>query len=315
MTAALRHFRQPGAREASRERLRGMLPLGEGVRAEIEGRTVDVLTCELAVVEAYDLAWRPRPVLQSFLACTANLDRRDAAFLSSERAPERLLVELFGLDTRDPLVDTPLTWRALALHWQPVAQDRRWLVLRRRQAPRTVESRSLAKLEVGLNRPFHLPVPKRGHLEVTLRLEPTVAGRLVGLVWKVPEVRLQPVEPTLGPPRRVVAATAVNPFPVVEPPVTTPAELGVLLSEPSAGSPRTARLVCRGPWAWRSATLEAHQVEWLSPDPDPETPPASQTPSRDLTGSLRLPSCARPGRGRDYRQVLQGEVPRCRSSS
>lgn len=263
VAGALRHFRQPAGREEGRERLRRLLPLGPDVRAELEGRTVDVVTHELAVVEAYDFAWRPRPVLQSFLACTARLDRRDADFLVSDRAPERLLVELFGLDTRDPLADTPLTWRALALHWEPVARDRRWLVLERRQVPRTVAASSLARFEVDLNRPFRLPDPERGHLELTLRLEPSVAGRLVAALWKTPEVRLQVVAPDVHPGRRVVTATAVNPFPLVDPPVSGPADLAALLLEPSVGSPRIARLVCRAPWAWVPASVEVFWTEWL----------------------------------------------------
>jgi hypothetical protein len=263
---ALHHFRRPAAREETRQRLRELLPLGPQVLAELEGRTVDVLTHELSLVEAYDLAWRPRPVMQSYIACSVSLDRRGAGFLVSDRAPERLLVEPFGLDTRDPLMDTPLTWRALALHWEAVARDRRWLVLKRRQVPRTVESRSLARFEVDLNRPFSLPTPASGHLELAVHLEPTAVGRLAGALWKTPEVRLQALAPVPHPARRVVAATAVNPFPLPEPPVSTAAHLELLLGEPSVGAPRIARFVCQGPWAFGPATVEAFQVEWVEAD-------------------------------------------------
>jgi len=266
VTDALRHFRRPAAREEARQRLQELLPLGPEVLAELEGRTVDVLTHELSLVEAYDLAWRPRPVMQSYVACSVRLDRRDAEFLISDRAPERLLVEPFGLDTRDPLMDTPLTWRALALHWEPVARDHRWLVLQRRQVPRTATSRSLARYEVELNRPFHLPEAERGHVELTVDLEPTLAGRVVGALWKTPEVRLQALAPAPHPARRVVAATAVNPFPLPEPPVSTSADLELLLAEPAVDGPAIVRLVCRGPWAFRPASVEVFQVEWVEPD-------------------------------------------------
>jgi hypothetical protein len=46
---------------------------------------------EIALAWAYHLDWRPIPVLQSYSAYTSDLDQLDADFLTSTRAPQRIL--------------------------------------------------------------------------------------------------------------------------------------------------------------------------------------------------------------------------------
>lgn len=257
----------PAYRDRVRAELRDKLPLSAGVLAAVAGRSVDVLPREVALVEAWGLDWRPRPSLQSLVACTERLDRLDAGFLSGSGAPERLLVELYGVDTRQPLWDGPLTTRAIALGYRPAAWDGRWLALTRRSAPRAAVTRRLATLQPPLNQRFPLPSPERGHLELALRPEPSLLGRLAASVWKVPELRLEPLAPSREPARRIVCATAGNPFPVAAAGVEVPAELAHLLAAPSLEAPSSARVVCRGPWAWRRLEVEAWQVEWIEPPP------------------------------------------------
>jgi hypothetical protein len=58
----------------------------------LRAHTVAAFPWEIAVIWAYGLHWDPLPVEQSYSAYTSGLDRLDAHFLESSRAPERILL-------------------------------------------------------------------------------------------------------------------------------------------------------------------------------------------------------------------------------
>ena len=59
----------------------------------LRGKTVHVDPFETAAVAAYGLRWRPLPIVQAYSAYTSALDDRNADFLASRAAPERILRE------------------------------------------------------------------------------------------------------------------------------------------------------------------------------------------------------------------------------
>ena len=64
------------------------------------------------------LDWDPEPVLQAYSAYTSYLDRLDAAFLASARAPERILYQPWMvIDGRDTFLDPPATVESLYCHY------------------------------------------------------------------------------------------------------------------------------------------------------------------------------------------------------
>ena len=73
-------------------------------------------TSEDSLSIAYpELHWDPVPVLQSYSAYTTYLDNLDASFLSSARAPQRLLYQPATIDLRDPFgIRPPLSRRCTA---------------------------------------------------------------------------------------------------------------------------------------------------------------------------------------------------------
>jgi hypothetical protein len=109
-------------------------PLRGDVLSAIAGHTLAIEPWEDMVVWADPaVTWDPEPVVQSYSAYTTSLDRLDAAFLSSWRAPQRVLVRRFpkGFDTRDFFMDPPATTEALFCHYTQELVDRRFQVLQR----------------------------------------------------------------------------------------------------------------------------------------------------------------------------------------
>ncbi len=262
--AAFKETGDPGHRERLRAELRRQLPLHDDMLERIGDRTVDVMTVETALIEAWDLRWRPRRMLQSYVVARPALDDLDARFFAGPTAPERLLIGMQGLDTRHPFMDSPNTWREILSRYEPVGWDDYWMLLRRRAAPRLATVEPLGTVTVGLNDSVRIPQIESGHLEVRVRVRPSWLGRIVGVPWKVPEILLG-LASTDGPPqdlRRVVPATAKDFFPLVDPWPDAPDQLSRMFAmEPSAGPPGLA-LFTRGEWAWDHAELSFARVDW-----------------------------------------------------
>ncbi|HXV77250.1 MAG TPA: hypothetical protein VD788_13110, partial [Candidatus Polarisedimenticolaceae bacterium] len=273
---ALRDTADPATRQRHRERLRRELPLDREVLDELAGRTVDVMTVETSMIEAWELDWRPRPLLQSYAVGTARLDRLDADWFASTEAPERLLVDLQGLDTRHPFMDAPRTWRVIFSRYEPLRRTQRWSVLALRDSPRAVSERPVDKLTVPLNEAVRVPRTDAGHLELRVRLEPSLLGRLCGVAWKRPEVRLLVSTTRPAVPRRIVAATAGDPFPLVFPWIDSPEGLGRLFDAPALPAPYGLSFFTAGSWAWKHVEIDFVQVEWADGDAQPRWRNASR---------------------------------------
>jgi hypothetical protein len=85
----------------------------------LEGHTVAVEPIENSVAYDYpELDWDPEPVLQSYSAYTSYLDRLDAAFLASGRAPERIFYAPWEVvDKRYEFFDPPATLESMYCHY------------------------------------------------------------------------------------------------------------------------------------------------------------------------------------------------------
>ncbi|HEX9428327.1 MAG TPA: hypothetical protein VGA64_11120, partial [Candidatus Polarisedimenticolia bacterium] len=113
------------------------------------------------------------------------------------------------------------------------------------------------------NQPIPVPKPAAGHVEMQVILKPSLLGRLVSIPWVVPEVRVGYLSPTHQPLRRILAPTATNSFPVIDPWPNGPGELRSAFLDPHPLPPQAVGLVTQNPWAWKSEIdVTFFQVEW-----------------------------------------------------
>ena len=117
----------------SRAGIRRVVQLPPHVVAELRGRRVHVDPDDVGILWAYDLAWAPVPVFQSYSAYTPELDRMNAQRLEDPRGPDRILRRrlLEGLDGRSPLWETPEYALARLCRYREIAASELWQVLAR----------------------------------------------------------------------------------------------------------------------------------------------------------------------------------------
>ena len=97
----------------------------------LSGRSVHIDPWEASVAWAYPgIRWDPAPVFQSYAAYTTSLDRLNASFLDSPRAPEFILRQNAAIDGRDSRWESPGYMVAMACHYEQVSAGT-WQVLQR----------------------------------------------------------------------------------------------------------------------------------------------------------------------------------------
>ena len=102
----------------------------------LTGKRVSTYPWEIAMIRANHLRWRPLPVIQAYSAYTPALDLLNAEKLEDTSGPEDVLLSWSSLDERQPLYETPRSWREL-FNWYDIQLTSPELyVLHRRSTPR-----------------------------------------------------------------------------------------------------------------------------------------------------------------------------------
>jgi hypothetical protein len=162
-------------------------PLDAGTLRLVEGHSVAVEPDQADVAWAYQLAWRPLPVFQSYAAYTTTLDRRDADDLNSAYAPQRILRNLDpGIDGRLQPFDEPLTTRAILCRYQQLRATSVWQVLAR-EHNRCGAPVLIRRVRAEWGQPVSVPPPANDHSLVLATVEGVQVGgveRLTGLLYK-----------------------------------------------------------------------------------------------------------------------------------
>jgi hypothetical protein len=249
----------------SRQGQRRSYEVPAGALSLLRGHTVHVDPWEAAAVSAYDLEWRPLPVLQTYSAYTSTLDERNATFLASPGAPERILREdpAEEVNGRDRTLEAPATYRAILCNYRQMLAGRRWQVLAR--APRCGRPRLLGTIPAAPGQQVAVPEAGPNDLVVArVELHDSLLDRLRGLLYKPHEADVS----LGGGPFTPVAADVVRDGIVVH----VPGNLGY---DPRFGGAIDWRSLAAGGLSGGiSITFEAYPVQGAGPRPVGERPPA-----------------------------------------
>jgi len=158
-------------------------------RELIGGASVDVFGQCQAYALHNALNYHPRPVFQSYVACSRPLMQLNEQFYLSKTAPEFVLFRLQPLDRKFPPLEDGLVLRTLLANYQPLTTEHPFVLLKRA----TVKPCAVSLVREGTVRP-HEPIDLRefgdNDLWLEIHLEPTWLGRLRQVLYRPPTVRL-----------------------------------------------------------------------------------------------------------------------------
>ena len=163
-----RTFVQSGRRHAllagARDDVRRSLELDSETLRAVEGHSVHVDPYATIAVWAYGLRWRPLPVFQENVVDTPYLDSRNAGFLRSTRAPERILRERVPtVDGEAPQLEAPRTYLVTLCYYREGRAAGRWQVLER-AANRCGRARRLGSERVSRGQSVRVPAGRPGDI-------------------------------------------------------------------------------------------------------------------------------------------------------
>ena len=157
---------------------------------DLRGKTMAAEPWEDSLPFAYpQLRWDPEPVLQAYSAYTTYLDRLDASFLSSARAPERLVYQPRAIDGRDPWMDPPATTAAMYCHYAQVAARGPWQVLAR-VPNRCGAPQLIGRTSAHFGQAVRVPIVPGKMVEATFSLSTPFRDQLEGVLLKAPPMQM-----------------------------------------------------------------------------------------------------------------------------
>jgi hypothetical protein len=153
--------------------------------------TVDLYPSDVAILFAHDLAWSGRPSVQSYAAYTPALDGLNAAHLSGPRAPDNVLFSLAPIDGRLPTLEDAASLPVLLSRYEVADYAPPYIHMARRDAPLpspldTGEGEVVARGQ--LNIP--IAVPASEVIWAAIDVQPTLLGRIVLTLYKLPGLRI-----------------------------------------------------------------------------------------------------------------------------
>jgi hypothetical protein len=184
----LARFRAAFAADLARQKLDGGLP---GLREAVGKGTVDLLNCEQGFLLRDGLAYRPRPVMQSYVASTPILAAANARFFASQNAPDFVVLRLYAIDDHFPVMDDGPALAVLARRYQVARVAPEYTLLHRTPGPALPRPTPEVLVErvVKWNEEIALPGQRDHALWMQVAIRPTFLGRLVALLYRPPELR------------------------------------------------------------------------------------------------------------------------------
>ena len=159
-------------------------------RELIGAASVDVFGHWQAYALHNDLNYHPRPVFQSYVACSRPLMQLNEQFYLSKSAPEYVLFRLFARSTRNShRWKTRRCLRALLANYAPLITEARFVLLKR-TATHHHSFRWPAMETVPLGQAIDLREFGDTDLWLEIALEPSWLGRLRQVLYRPPTVRL-----------------------------------------------------------------------------------------------------------------------------
>ncbi len=219
--------------------------------------TMDVYSTNHAVALAHELAWRPRPVLQSYSAYTPALARLNRNHLLGADAPDWIWFTVEPIDRRFAPQEDGASWPVLWRDYDPKLDGSGKLFLKRRvhgptQLPPVGEVVTRQRIAIGK----WVQVPQHaGPLSLSVDIQRNPLGRLLHTLYKARSLRIE-LELSSGEVRkqRVVSGMLVEPV-LLSPVVETTDEFTMLYGDLTMlgdKQVRAMRLVeaDRGPSLW-----------------------------------------------------------------
>lgn len=162
------------------------------IRQRVGRERIDVFDFHQGVALLNGLEYAPRPVFQSYVAFTPELQELDVRFYEGLAAPRFVLFKLETIDDRLPTMEHARLLETLLRLYRPVLAERRELLLERRAEalPPARRTRELER-ELRFGEELLLPATPAEARLLTLDVRTNTLGKLAQFLYRAPELHLE----------------------------------------------------------------------------------------------------------------------------
>jgi glycosyltransferase involved in cell wall biosynthesis len=149
--------------------------------------SVDVYPWEQDIAIAYNMDYHPRPVFQSYVAYTPELEQMNADHLTGSDAPGSILFDVATIDGDYPSSEDALSWPQILTHYDLKQTEQSMLVMQRAPEDRSFALTPLSHVDADFGQVINVPScddPVWVHID----FRPTLWGRLASAMDKPPIV-------------------------------------------------------------------------------------------------------------------------------
>jgi hypothetical protein len=155
---------------------------------------VDIIPSRQSEVIAKKLDYRPRPTVQEYSTYSTSLIQRNREFYESARAPEFVLFAPGSIDGRHPASAEGALWPLFLQNYEPVAVTEDILTRQKRNVRLKEILQQPILIQSKIEKPVSVPASPSA-LFVKIDVEYSLAGKILGILFKPPLVRLKVIYP------------------------------------------------------------------------------------------------------------------------
>ncbi len=152
--------------------------------------SVDVMNYLLLAAVVNGMNYRPRPVIQGFVAYTPLLQRLNADYFQSAARPRYVLLAHQATDGRFPMLEDSAALNFVFNNYVPVARDGGFLILQQRTAQH-VEFQLVHEGNLLFGEKFDLTPWNRGPLFMSAEIVPPLLGQVRDFLYQQPPVSMR----------------------------------------------------------------------------------------------------------------------------
>ena len=153
--------------------------------------TSDFYTIDQSYLIASDNQWNPRAIFQSYTVYEPKLAKINEHHLRLDKAPDNVIFNLHTVDHRFPTLDDGMSWLALLDNYQATDYIDGNIFFKKKHVLKKVSTlKTLFEREYMIGENIVLP-NSDNILFSEVDIEPTLVGRLFGIVYKLPQLNIR----------------------------------------------------------------------------------------------------------------------------
>ncbi len=162
------------------------------IRKVVGQSTVDIFSWEQTVIFLNNFNWHPRPVFQSYTVYTKKLIEINKHFFLTQ-PPEFVILKLQAIDSQFPLANDADSYKILLQQYQPVLEEKGYLLLKHSPHPQQELSNQQVVLQKNIQEGEWLEIGQftQQPLLLTLNIHKSWLGKVWVLLYRLPEIHLE----------------------------------------------------------------------------------------------------------------------------